>query len=101
LELNIGESKYYLEGPKCTYRGKQVDFLTFASESGGITGAILVKILEYFDGIELFERNPGGPIPMLIVDGHQSRLDPKFVSYINNNSHEWRVCLGVPYVTVL
>jgi hypothetical protein len=101
LELNIGESKYYPEGPKCMYRGKQVDCLTFASESGGITGAILVKILEYFDGIQLFERTPGGPIPMLIVDGHQSRLDPKFVSYINNNSHEWRVCLGVPYATVL
>jgi hypothetical protein len=101
LELNIGESKYYPEGPKCTYRGKQVDCLTFASESGGITGAILVKILEYFDGIQLFERTPGGPIPMLIVDGHQSRLDPKFVSYINDDSHEWRVCLGVPYATVL
>ena len=38
---------------------------------------------------------------MLIVDCHQSRLDPKFVSYINNDSHEWRVCLGVPYATVL
>jgi hypothetical protein len=38
---------------------------------------------------------------MLIVDGHQSRLDPKFVVYINNKAHEWRVCLGVPYATVL
>ena len=101
LELNIGESKYYPEGPKCKYRGKEVDCLTFASESGGITGAILVKILEYFDTLQLFERYEGGPIPMLIVDGHQSRLDPRFVSYINNHDHEWRVCLGVPYATVL
>ena len=101
LELNICESKFYPEGPKCKYRGKVVDCLTFASESGGITGAILVKILEYFDGLQLFQRTPGGPIPMLIVDGHQSRLDPKFVSYINNKSHEWRVCLGMPYATVL
>jgi hypothetical protein len=38
---------------------------------------------------------------MLIVDGHQSRLDPAFVSYINHPDHEWRVCLGVPYATVL
>jgi len=37
---------------------------------------------------------------MLIVDGHQSRLDPKFVAYINNKAHEWRVCLGVPYATL-
>lgn len=49
LELNFGESKFYPEGPKCKYRGKVVDCLTFASESGGITDAILVKILEYFD----------------------------------------------------
>ena len=101
LEMNIGESKYYPEGPKCKYRGKEVRCLTFASDSGGITGAILVKVLEYFDEIDLFPRYPGGPIPMLIVDGHQSRLDPKFVAYINNKAHEWRVCLGVPYATVL
>ncbi len=101
LELNIGQSKYYPEGPKCKYRGRDVECLTFASESGGITGAILVKILEYFDTLQLFERYPGGPIPLLIVDGHQSRLDPRFVSYINNKDHEWRVCLGVPYATIL
>ncbi len=101
LELNLGERKYYPEGPKCKYRGKEVDCLTFASESGGITGAILVNILEYFDTLQLFERYEGGPIPMLIVDGHQSRLDPTFVSYINDPAHEWRVCLGVPYATVL
>ena len=101
LELNVCESQYYPGGPKCIFRGKEVDCLTFASESGGITGAILVKILEYFDKIELFKRYPGGPIPMLIVDGHQSRLDPRFVTYINDKTHEWRVCLGVPYATVL
>ena len=88
LELNLGQSKYYPEGPKCKYRGKDLECLTFASESGGITGAILVKILEYFNTLQLFERYLGGPIPMLIVDGRQSRLDPRFVSYINNKDHE-------------
>ena len=38
---------------------------------------------------------------MLIVDGHQSCLDPRFVTYINDKTHEWRVCFGVPYATVL
>ena len=101
LELNVGESKYYPGEPKFIFWGKEVDCLTFASESGGNTGAILVKILEYFDKIELFPRYPGGPIQMLIVDGHQSRLNPRFVTYINNKTHEWRVCFGVPYATVL
>ena len=69
-EANMGEGKYYPGGPKCTYMGKQVDCLTFGSESGGITGEILVEILTYFDSIDLFPRLPGGPIPMLIIDGH-------------------------------
>jgi hypothetical protein len=101
LELNFGEGKYYPGGPKCKYKGKIVDCLTFASESGGITGEILVKVLQHFDGIDLFHREKDGPIPMLIVDGHQSRLDPLFVEYINNKEHKWKVCLGVPYATTL
>jgi hypothetical protein len=35
FELNLGESKYYPEGPKCMYRGKEVDCLNFASEVVG------------------------------------------------------------------
>ena len=38
---------------------------------------------------------------MLVLDGHQSRLDPLFIKYINDPGHEWRVCFGVPYATVL
>jgi hypothetical protein len=101
LELNFGEGKYYPGGPKCKYNGKVVDCLTYTSESGGITGEILVEILTYFDYIDLFPRVPGGPIPVLIVDGHQSRLAPVFVEYINNKNHTWKVCLGVPYATTL
>ena len=44
---------------------------------------------------------PGVPIPFLIVDGHQSHLDPMFVNYINDQRHTWKVCLGVPYATTL
>ena len=38
---------------------------------------------------------------MLIVGGHQSWLNPRCVTYINNKAHEQRVCLGVPYATTL
>ena len=81
--------------------GKEFDCLTFVSESGGITDGILVEILKYFDSLGLFPRVPGGPIPMLILDLHQSRLDPSFIKYINRQDHGWRVFLGVPYATVL
>ncbi len=58
---------------------EKIDCLTFTSESGGITADILIKILKYFDVKEVFPRIPGGPIPMLLIDGHQSQLDPKFI----------------------
>ena len=99
LELYFGEGKFYPGGPTCNYNGKVVDCLTFTSESGGITGEILVEIVTYFNSIDLFPHVPGGLIPVLIVDGHQSHLAPVFVEYINDKSHPWKVCLGVPYAT--
>ena len=38
---------------------------------------------------------------MMILDGHQIRLDPTFINYINDDGHPWKICLGVPYATVL
>jgi hypothetical protein len=101
LELNFGVGKYYLGGLTCKYNGKVVDCLAYTSKSGGITGEILVEILTYFNSIDLFLRVPGRPIPMLIVDGHQSRLAPVFVEYINNENNTWKVCLGISYATTL
>ena len=101
MRLNLGNGNFYPGGPKCNYNGKEVDCLAYASESSGITGDILVKILTYFDSINLFPRLPGGPTPFLVVDGHQSRLDPDFIEYINDKRHRWVVCFGVPYATTL
>ena len=94
VEMNLGKGKYYPGGPTCTYNGKTVDCLTYISKSTGITGDILVDIMTYFNQIDLFPCIEGGPIPVLIVDGHQSCLDPKFVDYINNSNHWWKVCLA-------
>ena len=83
------------------YNRKEIDCLTFASPSGGITGEILVKVLSYLDEAGIFPRAQGGHTPCLIVDGHQSRLDPCFVEYINGKGHKWNMCIGVPYATSL
>jgi len=69
-------------------------------KSGGITGEILVRILKEFDTRDLFLR-VNGKMPMIVIDGHQSRVDPAFSAYINNPVHLWKVCLGVPYATSL
>ena len=68
----MGTGKFHPGGPKCNYKEKEVDCLAFVTESGGITGKILVEILTYFDAIELFPRLQGGPIPVIIVNGYQS-----------------------------
>ena len=62
--------------------------LSFSLESGEITGEILVKILTYFDDINSCPRHPGGPILMLIVDGHQSCLNPGFIEISNDLRHK-------------
>jgi hypothetical protein len=35
----------------------------------------------------------------LIIDGRKRRLDPMLLTYINDDNHVWKVCLGVPYAT--
>ena len=42
-----------------------------------------------------------GKIPVIVIDGHQSRLDTAFIPYINDPAHLWKVCLGFPYATSL
>ena len=101
FEATLGPGKYYPGGPTCTYHGKTVPCLVYASDSGGITAGILVEVLKEFDQLELFPRVHGEVFPFLLIDGHQSRLDPSFLRYINDPNHQWKVCLGVPYATSL
>jgi hypothetical protein len=98
-EDNFGEGKFYPSGPTCLFRGKRVPYLPLVSPSGGITSDLLVEILEHMDELQIFERKPGGPTPMIILDGHESRLGLPFLHYINNEDHKWFVSLGVPYAT--
>jgi hypothetical protein len=96
---NFGKGKYFPRGPTCTFRGKDIPCLTYITESGGINGDILVDILRTLDELDVFPRVPGGPVPFLIIDGHESRLAPTFLKYINDQGHVWKVCLGIPYAT--
>ncbi len=71
------------------------------SKSGGITTDILMKVLKHFDVKKVFPCDADDSIPFLLVYGHNTRLDPKFVEYIDDNVHCWKVCLGVQYATLL
>ena len=97
--LNYGPGKYMPSGPVCSFRGKQIPTLTYTSPNGSITDEILVDIFKTLDGLKVYERGEGLPVPCAVVDGHDSRLSTKFHDYITDPNHTWNFALGVPYLT--
>merc|ERR1712038_834958 len=100
LLKNSGKGKAYAGGPTCEFNGKEIPCLIHYSENGSITSEILTDILETLDVIDVYDRSKG-IIPFLMLDGHMSRYGLPFLEYINDESHEWCVCIGVPYGTHL
>ena len=66
----------------------------------GITSEILAEVLQRIDSYNVFSREDGR-MPFLLLDGHQSRFELPFLEYITDSKHEWQVCIGVPYGTLL
>ena len=94
-EDNYGPGKYFPGGPKCKFNGKEVPCYIDASPKGSVTSDILADMLKWIDDIGVYPRREGGPTPFLLLDGHGSRLEVLFLSYINDPSHKWIVCIGV------
>ena len=93
-----GLGKPFPMGPVCNLNGIKVPTFCCASENGSITGDLLVKMLAAIDKLGVFDRSDGVP-PFLLLDGHGSRFDLKFLQYINTDNTKWNVCIGVPYGT--
>jgi hypothetical protein len=70
------------------------------SPHGGITPAILTKCLTTIDSYEVFERKDNLK-PFLLLDGHNSRFNLKFVNYIRNEKTPWSVAFALPHGTHL
>lgn len=74
------------------------------SENASMTGPILKRVFEKMDkkGISkrTFDEN-GQPLlyPLIVVDGHSSRMDGGFLRYVNQSKTKWLPVLGVPYGT--
>ena len=71
--------------------------------SGSMTGGILKEVFEKMDKNGITKRgsdeNGVDYMPAMIFDGHGSRLDLEFVSYVTDKSHQWQCMFGVPYGT--
>ena len=98
FEKNSGEGKLFPGGPTCLVKGIRVPCFIRWSEKGSMTSEILKEALETLDCLKVFDRVEGRK-PFLLVDGHGSRFELPFLSYINDPDHEWVVCIGVPYGT--
>lgn len=88
---NVGAGKYYPMGPKCMVDGKEVPCYTDCSPNGSMTSTILKRILEKMDGLGVVSRglNEDGSeyYPVIIIDGHISRMGLPFLKYINDAKH--------------
>jgi hypothetical protein len=97
FKKNYGEGKLMPGGPTCWFNGKDIPCFVGCSPKSCIAPEILRALLEVLDEYEVFDRSTGLQ-PVLLLDGHQSRMKLHFLLFINAN-HLWTVYLGVPYGT--
>ena len=65
-----------------------------------MTSSILCNILAELDQLKIFPWSENPHLRLFaLFDGHGSRIECEFLSYVSNPSHGWVVCIGVPYGT--
>ena len=99
LEENSGPGKALPGLPTCTFRGKNVPALLAVTPKGSMTSDILKSALEKLDELDIYKRTNDGPTPMVIFDGHDSRLQLPFLEYVNTERFGralWKACIGLP-----
>ena len=105
LEDQTGPGKVFPGAPWCEFRGKKIPAVVGMSEKGCITSAILVAALDKLDELGIYPRVSGGPIPFILLDAHDSRLQVTFLEKINSriidDDPAWVVQIGLPNGTSL
>jgi hypothetical protein len=92
---NSGFGKAFPGGPTCLFRGKVIPALITCSPKGSITSSILRAAFERLDHLGVYERTPSLK-PFALFDAHDSRLQIPFLRYINDHTHRWVFCIGLP-----
>jgi hypothetical protein len=61
------------------------------------TSQLLADMLKYIDEIGVYDQTVAQPF--LLLDRHHIRMMLPYLQYINDPSHKWYSCFGVPYAT--
>ena len=105
VEDQVGEGKCFPGAPVCEYRGKQIPAIVGMSKKGSMTSEILAAATDKLDELEVFERIPGGPIPTILLDAHDTRLQVPALGRWNRriigDDPAWKVSIGLPNGTSL
>lgn len=101
FENNFGQGKRHPGLPLYRDDGSKVPVFFAASPNASMTGAILVKLFTAMDELGISKRGideNGKPYcPVVILDGHASRMDLGFLEYMHKA--KWKAVLGAPYGT--
>ncbi len=105
FENYFGHGKRYPSLQLFCKDGTRIPICFAASKKTSMTGKVLTKIFEKMDVLGITKRSVdenGQPCyPCVIIDGHTSRMDKGFLTYINKPLTKWVIALGAPYGTAL
>ena len=92
---NSGPGKTFSGEPCCNFFGKLIPALITSSSKGSITSSILVPAFKRLDDLGVYSHSPTLHL-FALFDAHDSQLQVLFLSYINETSHKWTFCIGLP-----
>ena len=100
---NFGPGKCYPGLELLDENGDKLPICFGASDSACMSGEILHKMFEMMDKLGITKRGTdenGKPFcPCMIIDGHPSRMNADFLTYINEETPRHVVVVGCPYGT--
>jgi hypothetical protein len=99
---NSGPGKAFLAAPTCHFQGKDAPpaLRIACSLKISITLEILEEAFQCLDGLGIYEHIPGCPIPFVLLDSHESRIEDYVGSDLKATAH-YKKCKGDPVLPSL
>lgn len=80
---------------RLVFRGKEIPGLITCSPKGSISSSILETAFARLDDLGVYKRTPSLK-PFALFDAHDSCLNVPFLRYVDDPTHQWVFCIGLP-----